>query len=108
MADRWPEGEAIGGLLASVRAEHGKSQYTLAHDLAEVSRNPSVTRDYVSRWESGRRVPTPYWRQHLSAALGIPADFLDKAAATAKHNRAAVPPGTGPPSTPDHGDMLAR
>jgi hypothetical protein len=51
---------------------------------------PNATREFVSRWENGKRIPIPYWCRHLSAALGIPLDVLDRAAAVAQARRAAA------------------
>jgi transcriptional regulator with XRE-family HTH domain len=90
MANEWPDDEPIDELIVRVRTEKGKSQYTLADALREVSGNPSVDRDYVSRWESRKRIPTPYWRNHLSAALQIPLDALDRAVAVAHARRALL------------------
>ena len=73
----------IGRLMEGTRVSIGQSQYALAERLREASGNLSVTREYVARWENGRRIPAPYWRQHLSTVLGIPRDDLDRAAAVA-------------------------
>jgi 3-keto-L-gulonate-6-phosphate decarboxylase/transcriptional regulator with XRE-family HTH domain len=78
-ADRAP----IGRLVESARVSAGQSQYVLAERLRGASGNLSVTREYVARWENGRRIPTPYWRQFLSAVLDVSRDDLDRAAATA-------------------------
>jgi transcriptional regulator with XRE-family HTH domain len=86
----WPGDEPIGLLVGRVRSECGKSQYALAHLLAEASGRSSVTREFVSRWENGKRIPTPYWREHLGAVLGIPRDVLDRAVAVAQARRAAA------------------
>jgi tetratricopeptide (TPR) repeat protein len=42
----------------------------------------------VARWETGRRIPTPYWRTHLAAVLQLPPSALDQAAAVSKAQRA--------------------
>lgn len=67
MADWWLDEETIGELISRARDRLGKSQYTLAEALREVSgRSDSVPdRSMVARWETGRRIPTPYWRVHL-------------------------------------------
>ena len=41
----------------------------------------------VARWETGRRIPTPYWRVHLATVLQLPAAQLDKAASIARARR---------------------
>jgi transcriptional regulator with XRE-family HTH domain len=90
MPPQSPDDESIGALVERVRSDRGKSQHALAELLAKASGNPSVTREDVSRWENGKRIPTPYWRRHLSAVLGIPLDVLDRAAAVAQARRAAA------------------
>lgn len=87
-----PEGnsESAGALIERVRVAQGKSQDVLAEALRDVSGNLSVNREYVSRWEAGRRVPTPYWRRHLSTVLNIPQDDLDRAATVARTQRAGI------------------
>lgn len=60
-----------------------------------MSGNPSVAREYVARWESGRRIPTPYWRNFLSAALGVPRGDLDRAAALSARMRSTPMAGRG-------------
>jgi 3-keto-L-gulonate-6-phosphate decarboxylase/transcriptional regulator with XRE-family HTH domain len=92
----------IGRLIERARVSTGRSQYALAERLRGASGNPSVTREYVARWENGRRIPTPYWRQFLSAVLDVPRDDLDRAAAVALRLR----DGNGVPETDD--DSVAR
>lgn len=74
--ERRPGEEPIWELVRRVRKQRGLTQYQLADLLAELSRNASVSRDEVARWERGKRVPGPYWRRWLSAALGVPVDEL--------------------------------
>jgi hypothetical protein len=33
---------------------------------------PSITREYVSRWEHGRKIPGPFWIGHLAAVFQVP------------------------------------
>jgi len=97
MADWWLGEETIGELISRARSRLGKSQYALAEALREVSgRSDGVPdRSMVARWETGRRVPTPYWRIHLAAVLQLPAAELDRAAAVAKARRASYPEAAG-------------
>src|SRR5258708_23385737 len=71
MAERWLMEETVGDLIARVREHLGKSQYALAAALRDVSgRSDGVPdRSMVARWETGRRIPTPYWRAHLVCRL---------------------------------------
>lgn len=98
MPDGWLGEETVGELIAGTRERLGKSQYTLAEDLAKVcGRGDGVPdRNMVARWETGRRIPTPYWRAHLAAVLQIPPALLDRAAAISKAQR-AHPEVTGTP-----------
>lgn len=76
--------EQISTLIKRVRRCRGMTQAALADRLADVSGNASVTRDQVTRWERGGRVPSPYWRQWLAIALDVPCVQLDRAAKTAR------------------------
>ena len=97
MADWWLDEEAVGELISRARDRLGKSQYTLAEALREVSgRSDGVPdRSMVARWETGRRIPIPYWRVHLAAVLRLPAAELDRAAAVTKARRASHPEPVG-------------
>lgn len=72
--------QPIGPLLRRARERRGLSQYEVAETLVALSRNASVSRSEVARWERGKRVPGPYWRSWLSEALDVPPDQLGKAA----------------------------
>jgi 5-formyltetrahydrofolate cyclo-ligase len=93
MADWWLGEETIGELISRARDRLGKSQYALAEVLREASgRSDGVPdRSMVARWETGRRIPTPYWRAHLATVLQLPAGELDSAAAVTKARRASYP-----------------
>jgi tetratricopeptide (TPR) repeat protein len=97
MADWWLGEETVGELISRARDRLGKSQYTLAEALREVSgRSDGVPdRSMVARWETGRRIPTPYWRVHLAAVLQLSAAQLDRAAAVTKARRASHPESVG-------------
>ncbi|NIH82948.1 helix-turn-helix domain-containing protein [Amycolatopsis viridis] len=77
----------IGRLIRSARQRRGLTQYQLADELVLVSGNESLGRGEVSRWERGKRVPGPYWQQHLSRVLGVPPDELRAAARATKEWR---------------------
>jgi transcriptional regulator with XRE-family HTH domain len=105
MAD-WLNGEeTVGELISRARLRLGKSQYTLAEALQEASgRSDGVPdRSMVARWETGRRIPTPYWRAHLATVLQLRAAQLDKAAAVAKARRGS---SSEPAETLSSGDRL--
>jgi hypothetical protein len=50
----------------------------------------------VARWETGRRILTPYRCTHLAAVLQVPSSVLDRAAAVSKAQRAGGQPGEAP------------
>ncbi len=94
-----PEDELIGSLIARLRKARGKSQQDLVEMLSAVSGDPALTRETVSRWERGARIPGRYWRNWLTKALEIPIDTLDRAASTAATQRSArlrMEAGEGP------------
>ena len=74
MTDGWAGAEAAGELIARARERLGKSQYALAEALREAcGRGDGIPdRTMVARWETGRRIPTPYWRTYLAAVLQLP------------------------------------
>ena len=78
---------SIGELIIHLRGQHGLTQYELADQLAGVSGNDAVTREEVSRWERGKRIPGPYWRSWLSEVLGCPAERWESAAVAARRSR---------------------
>jgi len=57
----------------------GWSQSRLATALCKVANHDSVTRETISRWESGKRVPGSWWLRHLATVLQVPAEILEKA-----------------------------
>ncbi|HUY47900.1 MAG TPA: helix-turn-helix transcriptional regulator [Streptosporangiaceae bacterium] len=91
MADWWLGEETTGELISRARERLGKSQYALAEAMQESSRRSDGVPDrtMVARWETGRRIPTPYWRVHLAAVLQLPVAELDRAAAVTKARRAS-------------------
>lgn len=83
--------EPVGEVIRRARGRLGYSQYEFAGELARVSGNPSLTREEVARWERGKRIPGPYWRQWLSRVLHIPTGDLVAAAKVTRHARADGP-----------------
>ncbi|WP_020666364.1 helix-turn-helix transcriptional regulator [Amycolatopsis nigrescens] len=84
--------ELISELVARSRRRRGLTQDALANLLAEASGNQSVTREEVSRWERGKRIPGPYWRDWLCRSLELPQDRLEHAAVAARLCRRGGPP----------------
>jgi transcriptional regulator with XRE-family HTH domain len=81
------ETEPVGTLIRRVRSSLGYSQYEVAAKLALVSGNDALTREYVARWERGKRIPGPYWRQWISRVLQLPRKDVDAAARAARSAR---------------------
>ena len=46
-----------------------------------------VSQATVSRWERGKRIPGPYWRNWLSEVLGCPSERWESAAVAARRSR---------------------
>jgi transcriptional regulator with XRE-family HTH domain len=76
--------EPISLLIRRTRTGRGMTQAALARQLANVSGNAAVTRDQITRWERGGRVPSPYWRRWLAVVLRVPSAQLDRAARCAR------------------------
>lgn len=76
--------EPAGDLIRRTRSRLGYSQYAVAAELVRVSGNTSLTREDVSRWERGKRIPGPYWRQWISRVLDLRRAELDAAAHMAR------------------------
>ena len=83
---------AFGAHLARLRRDAGKSQRQLAAELCALSGVGSVTRNEVSRWERGGRVPEA-WLRFLARALNVPVPELERAAAYARGDVDTPPPG---------------
>ncbi|ANH91697.1 hypothetical protein A8713_11360 [Streptomyces sp. SAT1] len=73
----------FGAHLASLRAGVGLSQRSLAHRLCAVAGITTLTRNEVSRWERGGRIPDA-WLPPLAQVLGQPLGALEREAARAR------------------------
>lgn len=92
---RWPQQGArkglgldtsIGPLLRALRLRAGRSQADQAALLSDLAER-AVTRNEVSRWESERRLLTPFWQEHYAVSLGVPVERLRRAVIAAKAER---------------------
>jgi transcriptional regulator with XRE-family HTH domain len=72
------EQQGVGALLRTERKRAGRSQTDQADALSEFSGRP-VTRNEVSRWESERRLPTPFWQKHIAASFEIDVQDIRRA-----------------------------
>jgi transcriptional regulator with XRE-family HTH domain len=84
--------QRFGAYLAGLRRRAGQSQRQLAAHLCALSGVQSVTRNEVSRWERGARVPDT-WLPFLAQALRAPLADLETAAAYARGDERATLPG---------------
>ncbi len=69
----------LGALIRELRTSLGWSQSRLATALGKVADHETVTREIVSRWETGKRMPGPWWLRHLATALQVPLETLERA-----------------------------
>jgi hypothetical protein len=84
----------FGAYLAGLRRRAGRSQPQLAAALCTASGTQSITRNEVSRWERGARVPDT-WLPFLAVVYGVPLRELEQAAAYARGDTlATLPTGT--------------
>ncbi|GAA1469474.1 helix-turn-helix domain-containing protein [Nocardiopsis exhalans] len=70
--------EPLPAMLRRLRTSHGWSQARLAAALCEASGHPTVTRNDVSRWERGKRVPR-FWLPYLARVFKVPRERLEMA-----------------------------
>lgn len=81
MSHDTPMGVANGVATAikELRQARKMSQADLADAVCRAAGRDTVTRNTISRWESGKRSPSPYWRTHLATALNVPITVLEAA-----------------------------
>ncbi|MER7216471.1 MULTISPECIES: helix-turn-helix domain-containing protein [Streptomyces] len=91
MSDNTERRRRFGAYLAGLRRNSGRSQRQFAAALCAVSGAQSITRNEVSRWERGERIPD-VWLPVSAQVLGVPLHELEQAAAYAR--------GTPRPSFP--------
>ncbi|MFI6326602.1 helix-turn-helix domain-containing protein [Nonomuraea sp. NPDC050556] len=68
----------LGQLLRELRLTMRLSQPDLAKELKRLSGRDTVTRNHISRWESGGTTPID-WLPHLAMALQVPWQVLEDA-----------------------------
>lgn len=100
--------EEFGRYLARLRRASGKSQRQLAGQLCALSGVARLTRNEVSRWERGDRIPDS-WLPFLAQALHVPASEVERAATYARgvdDTMAVVLSATLGELLPDDADLL--
>lgn len=83
-------GDEVAGLVRRMRRRQGLSRSRLSDRVVRVSGDHTMNPERLRRWEVGKEVPDGYWRGWLAAALGVPRDGLDRAAAVTRGRRAAA------------------
>lgn len=71
--------DGVATAIKELRTRAGMSQTDLAAAVCAHAGRDTVTRETISRWESGKRTPGKFWRPHLAAALNVPDDALEAA-----------------------------
>ncbi|WP_153812422.1 helix-turn-helix transcriptional regulator [Streptomyces sp. SUK 48] len=92
MSDTTERRREFGAYLAGLRRHSGRSQRQFAAVLCAVSGAQSITRNEVSRWERGERIPD-VWLSTFAQVLGVPLRELEQAAAYARGDAQATLPG---------------
>lgn len=69
----------LGDVIRQLRESLSWSQSRLATELCRVADHETVTRESISRWETGKRVPGSWWLRHLATVLQIPFEILERA-----------------------------
>ncbi|WP_326829573.1 helix-turn-helix domain-containing protein [Streptosporangium sp. NBC_01810] len=85
------EGLTIEELIKQSRQAKGLTQASLADRLARASGQSTITRNEVSRWERGKRLPLA-WLPWLSIVLDLPLAVLDQAVVLSRAKRLGVTP----------------
>jgi transcriptional regulator with XRE-family HTH domain len=75
----------LGALIRKLRESLGWSQSRLAAELCKVANHATVTRENISRWETGKRLPGAWWLRHLATVLQVPLEVLEQAGVDRRH-----------------------
>lgn len=75
----------LGAVIRDLRQSLGWSQSRLATKLCQVANHATVTRENVSRWETGKRIPGPWWLRHLATVLQVPIEVLEQTGVDRRH-----------------------
>lgn len=77
----------LGALVRDLRESRGWSQRDLAARLCADAEHCTLTREDISRWETGGTIPRKRWQQHLASVLEISAEVLAREASLDRVNR---------------------
>jgi transcriptional regulator with XRE-family HTH domain len=84
----------LGALIRKLRESLGWSQSRLAAELCKVANHATVTRENISRWETGKRLPGAWWLRHLATVLQVPLEVLEQAGVDRRHFLTTVASGS--------------
>lgn len=80
---------SLGSLIKDLRLARSWSQTDLADTLCGVSGRPTICREEVHRWETGKVIPGKFWLSHLAQVFDMPLDVLTSQAKLSRMNRRA-------------------
>jgi helix-turn-helix protein len=72
-------------LSSGVAGILGLVTVSACHGVVQGCQHETVTRETVSRWETGKRVPGPWWLRHLATVLQVPVEILERAGVDRRH-----------------------
>jgi transcriptional regulator with XRE-family HTH domain len=78
---------SFGSLIRDLRTSRAWSQTDLASALCQVSGHPTIGREEIHRWETGKVIPVRFWLSYLSKVLDVPLDLLAAEAKLERVNR---------------------
>lgn len=79
--------QPVGDIIKNTRLADDLSQDALAERLRKLDGRSAITREEVSRWERGKRIPGPRWRTQLGSVLHIDPVILARGARATRRNR---------------------
>lgn len=80
---------SIAPLLTELRQQTGRTRKQIATTIAATMGRDDVESilGNIKRWEIGKRIPEPFWRDAIASAYGIPRREVDKAANASRADR---------------------
>lgn len=81
---------ALGAVIRELRQSLGWSQSRLASALCKVADHTTVTRENISRGETGKRVPGRWWLRRLATVLQVSIEILERAGVDRRHSLTTV------------------
>ncbi|MEK2473805.1 helix-turn-helix transcriptional regulator [Streptomyces noursei] len=82
--------EGIEELLRRLRSESGETQAEIAKRCGEIEVTCTKSAQDISRYENGKRMPTPFTRSVLAQVFGVDVALLDSATRVSRARRRAA------------------